>query len=1449
MSFWKRVWESRKKIFIYGGGGLVAFLVFLSGLSQYGVSIETSGDIRCAGTATQPCESFINISLEDYSVCFGSTFKGVYFDDDDALQSWQLWKTIDQESGRQYCTYGRTYLLWEHIKDDLYYCPSSSKQGKVETKYQRCDKLSSTGKMCYRTGGRVDLPYDNDFAGRCMASGQTHEFRLEGYKNDPYDTVKWGVGYGNKDEDPLWLGHSKVNFDVTQRRFEIKSKDFLGKYLEWSFTDINETYYLATFEIETDVLNDIKEAIPYDNSDYRWKDLRDKYFDGNTIDKTADNLKDLEKFPLISLSDEDLKTRGSDIPTTSIPSTVPNMEFSNYKINMKEGWGSFNINFPRGWQNGLLASFGFGSTTVATSTDEGMGGGDTSWNHRVFWDNNNERWHIVYIDADSDIHTASSADGTTWADGTDVDAGTYDYEDFDCVRDYDGASTYLHCAYSSGTLDYVNYRRMTLTGNVPYIIAGTEEEPFDASDMGENFADDVALPRIGIDSNHCVHIFVDFEDDSDPGYGDEHELALFKEAVCGNGDWDNNDMDADFPIWDIQIGPGTRYEMPHGIERYNDTDDFQLMWMDTNITGGMQLNSTFYEGSTETIGTYINLSADIEGNTAAAQFYAINDQNNITVFGLDDNTQDLDAYIMEGPNPSTFVKVDTGLNMYDTSYYSQPLTAVIDYNSSNNHTWVFATYSGDDEDIYYANTTDKGETWSAPELWIDEGAVAEVKFLDADITPCGVILVSWLANSTSPWTIETETIRTPSCPYVDVTPPTFSSTTADETKIGATVNFSTLVEDTDELDFWIFETNNTGTFINHTWNDISGASATLSNITTLNDTLGAVVNYSFYANDTSNNWARVTGQLTTTDGKAPTYDLNSTNDTGAGNAVNHSLNWTDDVGLDSYIFQFCNGTWDGSDCKSDSVVANWFNSTFDKCVEVEIMNVNGKEVLKNYPQLINVTKHADMLSTYEDLRFVDTGCANGGNELNYDINDYNSNYANIWVQMDLGTGNTTISYYFHNLSVVEAGEEQNATWDSGDDENNYLAVWHFEEENGQEKRIDATKWDNVLTPFAIDDGDDVPAVIGKGIDLDGSAEYLYMPDGTYLNISNRNITLEAWFNTDATATTFYQIMSKNVYPKGYALFQYGTSLYIEINSDGSSQASKGTVNTNNYFYGVGIYNSTSIAYLNAEAGTPTAYDKDVNGSGYALQVGRWAGTGYHFNGILDELRISNTSRSESELNQTFMTIRYHSQYVSYGDVEIGGYDTGWENDTAMAFVGTWSNTTKVINSTTGAVVAWCYYANDTSNNWNGTSCLNPFYYTITSVGAPEINATYGPPETLKLQWGENSTGHGCGPDNTSVLVEPKNQTTSGGGIFYYCNSGNQAGDVSIALTGAATSPWKAIMASIDNSSSPANLVNLSTSPQVIKSDMGADTCLYTWMFANCTAADINPGVSVDITIA
>jgi parallel beta-helix repeat protein len=104
------------------------------------------------------------------------------------------------------------------------------------------------------------------------------------------------------------------------------------------------------------------------------------------------------------------------------------------------------------------------------------------------------------------------------------------------------------------------------------------------------------------------------------------------------------------------------------------------------------------------------------------------------------------------------------------------------------------------------------------------------------------------------------------------------------------------------------------------------------------------------------------------------------------------------------------------------------------------------------------------------------------------------------------------------------------------------------------------------------------------------------------------------------------------------------------------------------------------------------------------------------------------------------------------------------NDSAVAFnSGTWSNVTKTINSTISCTIRWCAYANDTLNNWNGTSCTTPFSYVTTSAGgAPSCRVDIGPPQTTDIifnPWSPIAKG-----------VPAKNQTSTYG-ILNLTNNG------------------------------------------------------------------------------
>jgi peptidylprolyl isomerase len=90
---------------------------------------------------------------------------------------------------------------------------------------------------------------------------------------------------------------------------------------------------------------------------------------------------------------------------------------------------------------------------------------------------------------------------------------------------------------------------------------------------------------------------------------------------------------------------------------------------------------------------------------------------------------------------------------------------------------------------------------------------------------------------------------------------TYSYVSSNSTVVGSSCTFSTLWTDEANVSGYIFETNNTGAFVNDTWTPFSHfVSPTSSNATvtkTLDSTIGDVVQWRFLCNDTDNNWNAV----------------------------------------------------------------------------------------------------------------------------------------------------------------------------------------------------------------------------------------------------------------------------------------------------------------------------------------------------------------------------------------------------------------------------------------------------------------------------------------------------------------------------------------------------------------------------------------------------------------
>jgi hypothetical protein len=172
----------------------------------------------------------------------------------------------------------------------------------------------------------------------------------------------------------------------------------------------------------------------------------------------------------------------------------------------------------------------------------------------------------------------------------------------------------------------------------------------------------------------------------------------------------------------------------------------------------------------------------------------------------------------------------------------------------------------------------------------------------------------------------------------DSTAPIYASLTTSTTASGASCDFGITVTDETDLSFYIFSTNNTGSWSNNTAVAFSTNPQTVSVSKTLNSTIGTIVGYQWFFNDTTNNWNSTSIQsLTTTDSTIPSFSTITGNTTYANTAVSYNCTISDNIAVSGFIASWnntgswVNGTWTSG---GSGVLTGTHNSTSGSIVSV-----------------------------------------------------------------------------------------------------------------------------------------------------------------------------------------------------------------------------------------------------------------------------------------------------------------------------------------------------------------------------------------------------------------------------------------------------------------------------------------------------------------------------------
>lgn len=184
---------------------------------------------------------------------------------------------------------------------------------------------------------------------------------------------------------------------------------------------------------------------------------------------------------------------------------------------------------------------------------------------------------------------------------------------------------------------------------------------------------------------------------------------------------------------------------------------------------------------------------------------------------------------------------------------------------------------------------------------------------------------------------------------------------------------------------------------------------------------------------------------------------------------------------------------------------------------------------------------------------------------------------------------------------------------------------------------------------------------GYDLQFDGTNDYVDCGAGSSFNITGTTITIEAWINTSKIDQSWQAIGGKQNAPSGaYSLIIEGSNKKpaFWLATTSSAWSSKVIANTvlqqNQWYHIAGTYDgSNARIYVNGKLENSAALNGNiVNLSTVPVYIGR--NSNVYFNGMIDEFRIWNISRTEAEIKANmFKEIGTHANLKAYYQMSDG----------------------------------------------------------------------------------------------------------------------------------------------------------------------------------------------------
>jgi len=343
------------------------------------------------------------------------------------------------------------------------------------------------------------------------------------------------------------------------------------------------------------------------------------------------------------------------------------------------------------------------------------------------------------------------------------------------------------------------------------------------------------------------------------------------------------------------------------------------------------------------------------------------------------------------------------------------------------------------------------------------------------------------------------------------------------------------------------------------------------------------------------------------------------------------------------------------------VLGAWWNTDWQyrKMITIDYTKISAD--FTNFPFLINTTSsdlasHAQ--SDGDDIVFTD----NSENKLNHEIEFYNASTGQLvaWVRANLSsTANTTLYMYYGNAG---ASNQQNRTgvWDSG-----FKGVWHLSETSGTD--YDSTTNGNNGTYTG--SSQDVAGRIDGADNFDGSDDYINVTASNTLDLTG-DLTIEAWIypktwgennwgrivcrRTSSPSQGYEFLLDNN--PAGGERLWFAAIGLTQYNSYSTNHSI--TLNTWQHVVVTRTSSSGEVKfYINGAASGTGNMTTITSAPARPTYIGIRDDLLREFNGIIDEVRISNSVRSAAWVSTEYSNQNSPSTFYSVGAEETTGVNT------------------------------------------------------------------------------------------------------------------------------------------------------------------------------------------------